>query len=67
MDYTFIAIMRSGEKVMIAQWSDIEFFRRMMTNFDASDNIASFAIYKGDTLIEEKVLPMESKSLIRRK
>lgn len=70
MTYRLYALMRDERKIMICEWEDIDFFRRLLTNFEESNNIERFIITDlRDVILEEKVLGLKKEGgiLVKRR
>lgn len=70
MTYRLYALMRDERKIMICEWEDIDFFRRLLTNFEESNNIERFIITDlRDVMLEEKVLGLKKEGgiLVKRR
>lgn len=70
MTYRLYALMRDERKIMICEWEDIDFFRRLLTNFEESNNIERFIITDlRDVILEEKMLGLKKEGgiLVKRR
>lgn len=61
MQYGFYAQMRDNRMILLCEWDNMEFFERLMDQFEESDNIARFIISYDNKIVNDKWLKPKGK------
>ena len=65
--YSLYATMRDGRNIFMAEYDKPGIFLSILKNFEVSDNIDTFTIYKNDKVYYEKKLGRKSDESIYQK
>ena len=65
--YSLYATMRDGRSIFMAEYDKPGIFLSILKNFEVSDNIDTFTIYKNDKVYYEKKLRRKSNEGIYQK